>query len=584
VAQLRARIVRFGVFELNLHSQELRKQGTLIRLQDKPLRFLLLLLSRPGDIVTRGEVQRALWPDTHVGFDHNMNLALNRLRRALGDSPSNPRFIETIPRRGYRFIAPLHSPAPASGRTSDEPGKLRLAVLPFENLTGTSDQDYFAESVTEEIISRLGQLSPANLGVIARTSVAGYKGATSRVKQVAEDLNVDYVVEGSVRSTRDHVRITAQLIQTTDETHVWVQSYNRPLDEIFRIQDDVAENVARSLATELLPDQSSTIVRSYETTLNANLRYIKGRYHQSRVTPQSLLASIRHFEEAIEIDPRFARAYSGLADSLMLLIMPGYANDSPHNRAPRAREAAQKALEIDSNLAEAHVSLGFALHFYDWDWTNAEQEYRRAIELDPNYAPARFMLSRLLSCLGLHEQAVAAADAALEIDPLSLRANLIKISALYGAGRFGEILRHSEAMLKYCSALPMAHYFLGFCHEMESNWTDAIAEHEKAVQMNPSNGTYLSGLGHAYAKCGGREQTHVILERTQALPSVSAFDLALIYVGLGETDQALRWLEKALYERSSWLAYCKTEPRLRPLHHESRFRELVSKIGIPLNP
>ncbi len=465
------RTIRFGVFELDVRSAELRKQGRKIRLEGQPVHILICLLENPGELVTREELHRRLWPaDTYVNFEHGLNAAVKRLRRALDDSADNPRFVETLPRRGYRFLAPIQiinaavdipvvnepppaEPEPASAslpqvtdavdlstktvlfdrarwprawkrsgwvlllmagivtiwmlRSKNSPAPVirSLAVLPLENLSHDPSQDYFSDGMTDELITELGQIS--QLRVISRTSVMTYKGARRPLPEVARDLNVDAVVEGTVLRSGDRVRITAQLIQAPADKHLWAQSYEGDVRETLALQRHVARAIAEQIRIELTPHERDILKSVKSVNAEAYEAYLKGRYFWNKRTGDGLRKAVDYFHQAIEKDTNYAPAYTGLADSFALLGDWEYGVMPPTEAYPQAKAAATKALALDSNLGEAHISLAFSLDGFDWDFASAEREFRRGIELNPGYATGHQWYAGHLTLFGKDAEAVA---------------------------------------------------------------------------------------------------------------------------------------------------------------------------------
>ena len=437
--------LRFGVFEVDVRAGELRKHGLRIRLQEQPFQLLAMLLEHPGQVVTREELQKKLWPaDTFVDFDHGLNKAVNKIRDALGDSAESPRFVETVARRGYRFLAEVKAAETAPGNnpdvaptpihaaeTRDGPDsavtpvapknrvpsiawklaafvllplivlfigwKLHsrnypasvvhsLAVLPLESLSNDASQDYFADGMTDELISDLGQISA--LRVISRTSVMAYKHARKPLSQIARELNVDVIVEGTVLRSGDRVRITAQLIDATADKHLWSQSYEGELKDTLALQNQVAQAIADQIRIKLNPQEQAALKIARVVNPEAYESYLKGRYFWNKRTPDSLKVALAYFDQAIDEDPNYAQAYSGLADTYALLGDWQYAVMTPKEAFPKAKNAAIKALELDSTLSEAHNSLAFCFDAFDWDLESAGKEFQRSIELNPGYATA----------------------------------------------------------------------------------------------------------------------------------------------------------------------------------------------------
>ena len=457
-------MVRFGVYEVDLRAGELRKRGRKVRLQEKPFQILAALLERPGEVVTREELHRRLWPpDTFVDFDGSLNAATNKLREALGDSAENPRFVETLPRRGYRFIGPVEKPVQAAATAavgsgiSDDPapsthggaaliedaaplahaaegvatlsrthryrtplwlalsaigaavvasyflfpgfwepsgsralpppsGRIMLGVLPFDNYTGDPEQQYLVGGLTEEVIAQLGRLNPERLGVIARTSTAAFGASARPIAQMGQELGIDYAVEGSVRRENDRVRITVQVIDVRDRTHTWAENYEQQLSGILELQTEIAGLITRSLALKLLDDDAPQVGAAETTNEAAYEAYLKGRYFREQITERGFRKGIEYFDRAIDEDPDYARAYSGLAGCYCLLGGHGMELERPSDVLPRAKEVAQRALELDDSLAEAHGVLGMIALKFDWDLEEAQRRFRRATELNPSYA------------------------------------------------------------------------------------------------------------------------------------------------------------------------------------------------------
>src|SRR5712692_5618949 len=451
-------VYRFGVFQVNLAARELRKHGVRVRLPGQPFCILSMLLEKPGEVLTREEMRQRLWAaDTFVDFEHSLNSTIKKLRSALGDSAENSRYIETIPRVGYRFIAPVEEGSPKGHATKDAPvaakdssvpaavellterrwpillgisivliaaltgyfqwsrtrvrpppssGRLMLAVLPFENLTGDAGQEYFSDGLTEEMIAQVGRFDPQRVGVIARTSVMHYKHTQEPLGQIARELGVQYVLEGSVRRDPDKVRISAQLIQVKDQTHLWARQYDRELSSLLSLQGEIAQEIADEF--ELTLGTHKPAIPISQTALSPQAfeaydLYLKGQYFWNKRTVQAFQQGIDYFQQAIAKDPSYARAYAGLADSYALL---GAYSLAPQTEfMPKARAAALKALQIDETLAEAHTALALITENYDWDWQTAEKEYRRAIELNPNYATAHHWYAEYLTWLGRFDEA-----------------------------------------------------------------------------------------------------------------------------------------------------------------------------------
>ena len=500
-------VVRFGVFEVDVRAGELRKHGMKIKLQEKPFQILTLLLEHPGEVVTREQLRQKLWPaDTFVDFDRSLNTGVRKLREALSDSAENPRFVETLPRRGYRFLAPIEG----LGRLSPPTGKITLVVLPFENMSADPEQEYFSDGLTEEMITELARLYPQRLGVIARTSAMHYKGRDTTIDQVSRELGVDYVLEGSVRRAGDRVRISAQLIQVGDQTHLWAESYERTLADVFAIQSEVAGRVAHSLEVELLPTQQGAPARAPTTIPAAHEAYLKGRYFWNKFVGEGFRKSCEYFEQAIEKDPDYGLAYAGLAEAHTTL---GFFSVLPPKEAfPRAKEAARKALEIDDTIVEAHGSLGISSLFFDWDWSASERHFKRAIELAADYGLARLRYGLLLMALERLEEALTQEKRALELDPLSLLTNWVVGWVFHCQRQYDQAAEQCCKTLELDPNFIMAHWQLGRTYLQETMYEEAIKEFQKAVALSGRNPAHIAALGHAYAVAGKKVEARKILE------------------------------------------------------------------------
>jgi TolB-like protein/tetratricopeptide (TPR) repeat protein len=568
--------VRFAAFAVDLQAGELRKHGVKVRLQEQPFQMLLALLARPGEVVTREELRKRLWlADTFVDFEHSLATAVKKLRRALGDSAAHPQFIETLPRRGYRFIATLEAESRA--------GKPILAVLPFENLTGGAGQEYFSDGMTEEIIARLGRLSPQRLGVIARASAIRYKNTDKDIDQIGQELGADYVLKGSVRRAGKRVRVTAELIQVKDRTHLWANHFEGDRDNMMAFHGAIARHIARSLEIEAPPAKQVSAVGVSTANPQAHGAFLRGRYCLNKGTAEGVKNSIAYFEEATSRDSAYAVAHAGLAVALDLAdffrILPG------RQAFPKAKAAAVKALELNDSLPEAHNALAFAMHSFDWDWAGAEQAYQRAMALNPNFATARHWHGFYLGMLGRVDEALAEMRRAQELNPLSIIIRTHLGLILYLGRRYDEAIEQLKQTLEMEPDFAAAHYFLGGAYEQKGMYEETITHLQKALIVSPGSPDRVGALAHAHAVFKRKEQAQKALQELHKLAErryVSAYDFAIIYVGLGEPDQAFQWLERACEERSfSMLMSLKAEPRLDTLRSHPRFQDLARRVGLP---
>ncbi len=572
-------VLRFGLFELDTRSSELRKAGVLVRLQAQPLKVLALLAQRPGELVTREEIQQRIWGgDTFVDFNRGLNFCIKQIRAVLDDAADHPRYIETLPKRGYRFIAPVEP----GGQTTRRPEKVMLAVLPFENLSGGPEQEYFVDGVTEEMITQLGRLYSKELGVIARTTAMHYKDTEKRIDQIGQELGVDYILEGSVRHSAERMRITAQLVEVNDQTHLWAETYERDLGDMLKIQGDVAERIAQSLAFELLPTRQAALTLASTKNSAAYEAYLRGRYFWNKRTEESFYKAMRYFQEAIKKDPSFAPAYAGLADCYDALNL--YGAFPPKEGYEGARAAALQALEIDNQAVEPHTSLAYAKVLYEWDWSAAERDYKRALELNPNYVTGHHWYALFLAPMGRFEEAFQEMRKALKLDPLSLVLNSHVGWILYFARQYDPAIDQLNKTLEMDPHFPITSYFLGLVHMQKGMYEQAVAELETAKKLTGSHPGVVGALAHVHAMAGARAQAQEFLDQLKQLAKrryVSPYYLALAYVGLGDRDQALACMERAYEERSGWLVHIKVEPGLDSLRSDPRFQDLLRRMNFP---
>jgi TolB-like protein/Tfp pilus assembly protein PilF len=563
--------LKFGTFEVNLESRELRKRGLRIRLEEKPFQILELLLEEAGRVVTRRTLRDKLWPDTHVGYEHNLNTAVNKLRGLLGDSAGSPRFVETIPRRGYRFIAPVEQPA----RAAQPSAKKMLAVLPFENLSGDPEQEFFADGLTEEMISQLGMLNTKRLGVIARTSAISYKGKKKPISEIARELKVDCVLEGSIRRAGKRIRITAQLIEAWNQTHLWSASYDRDSRDVLGVQNEVAQQVGKALAIELLPEPASKY-SAFDPI--AHEAYLHGRFFCGQRTEEALKKAIVSFEAALSIEPCCARSLSGIADCYGLLCWFGAL--TPLEAGPKAAAAATRAIEIDDSLSEPHASLALVKYWYQWDWEGAEREFLRSLELNPSYAMAQLWYASYLNTMGRLDEAQAAQRMARELDPLSLLINMSAADPFFYGRQYERAIAHLRLLLEQAPAFFPALFNIGRAYAQKGMYGNAILAFEKAVELS-GNREGLLALAHIYALTGRTVEARKILREMKTNTSgryVASPMIARIHLGLGEVDQAFEWLSKGVEERSFWTIFLKMDPVYDPIRSDPRFKDLLKRV------
>ncbi len=564
--------VRFGVFEVDLRAGELRKRGVEIKLQDQPFQILQILLERSGEVVTREEIRGRIWPaDTFVDFDQGLNNAIKRLRESLGDSPDNPRFIETVPRHGYRFIGNL-------GVTS---GQIKsLAVLPLENLSRDPEQEYFAEGLTEALITTLAKIG--ELRVVSRTSAMQYKGVHKALREIARELEADAIVEGTVLRVGRRVRITAQLIDAPNETHLWAESYERDLRDVLTLQAEVAHAIARQIQIKLTPQEQAHFADVHPVNPEAYEAHLKGRYHWNRRSGESLPKAVQYFQQAIAKDPTYAAAYSGLADCLSVLgywcLVP------PDEGCGKAKGLAHKALEMDHSLAEAHASLAFATMFYDFDFVTAEREFERSIELNPRYGTAHQWFGLSLGFMGRYEEGFTELKRAIRLDPHSMMIQVTLGFVHWCARRYDLAIEQYERVLELDPNFVQAHLDIALAYLHKSMHEPAIAAFRKAVQLSRGASLFVALLGNAYAASGHPDEAQTILKQLHELAKhqyVAPYAVGRIYAALSKKDEAFRWLETAYGARDPLMVCLKTDPGVDDLRTDPRFQDLMRRMNFP---
>jgi len=583
------RFLRFASFELDVRSRELRKGADRIRLQEQPFEILRLMLERPGDVVTREELAKRLWPDgTFVDFEHSLNAAVKRLRAALGDDADNPKFVETLPRRGYRFIAALGGAASSNGTRVGSMAaagapvvpdyKARLAVLPFTNSSGgESGQEYFSDGLTEEMILQLGRLLRGRIGVIARSSSILFKGGNQRARDIGQTLRADYLLEGGVRREGDRVRITAWLVDASSETHLWTDVYERSLTDGLLVQAEVAARIARSLAVELLPEQPVRVshdASAYQT-------YLKGRYYWNQPGDQGFEQAIAYFEQACATDAEFAAAHADLARTHT--GRAEYYNVLPRTALEQARPIAERSLQLDPHLSHAHVAVANVKAMLDWDWRAAEDGFRQAIALNPSSDGAHRWYGTLLAGLGRTSEAVRESQRARELDPLCFVVGTSAAWVHFMAGDYGSAIENCRAIMELNARFSPAWRVLGASMIQMGRAAEGIAEMEAAAATAPEDPVLLAWLAHAKAtrgECGVASALIDGLERLKQRRYVPAYHLALAHVGLGHTDRAIALLEQACEERDPALINLGLDPRFDPLRGDPRFGLLLERLHL----
>ncbi len=610
--------VRVGIFEVDLRTGELRKQGLKIKLQEQPFQTLAMLLKHPGEVVTREELRNKLWPsDTFVDFDNGLNKAINRLREVLGDSADRPRYIETLPRRGYRFVAAVDAGTglarPREGRAlpykfaalaatavvvivaallalnvaGSRDRLMRraaplariesLAVLPLTNLSGDPAQEYFADGMTEELITDLSQIS--TLKVISRTSVMRYKNTDKSLPEIARELNVDAIVEGTVLRSGDRVRITAQLIHGTTDKHLWGASFERGPEGVLALQREVARSIAEQIRVTLTPREQARLASARQVNLKAHDAYLKGHFHLKKWGREESTEAIEYFRQAAKEDPNFARAYAGIADAYVRL-----ADVSPAREVmPPAKVAAMKALALDETLAEAHRALGDVKFRFEWDWSGAEKEFQRALELNPNLAQGHVGYGDYLRAMMRPDEAMKEYQQAQELDPLSADAFVGLAETYVQARQYDRAIEQFQRALEIDPNHGVAHFYLKGVYEQKGMYSEAIAEWQRSVSLF-GRGEIAEALGRAYARSGyrgARQEWLKALKATTTQRNSSAYLIADAYRDLGDRDRALAWLEKSYEERDRSLAFLNTPPYWDDYRSDPRFQDLLRRMNFP---
>lgn len=638
-----SKVVRFGDFVVHFHTGELLKNGTRIRLPVQPFQVFALLLSRPGEMVTREELRKQLWPEnTFVDFDDGLNTAVRKLRQVLGDSPEHPKYIETLPRRGYRFIAPVvdgstskaqpTSPSLSERVMEEESSALSEGVLADGTMVSRARRRWKpwaiaalivlaalpvtlgARYLRERLLARatpthirsiavlpLENLSgdPAqeyftegmtdalitelaqigSLHVISRTSVMRYQGTHKSLPEIAKELNVDGVVEGAVVQSGLRVRVDAQLIEAATDRHLWANTYERNLGDVVALQSEVARAIAGAIQVQLTPEEQARLARPPTVDPQAYEFYLKGRYFWNKWTNAADRKSIEYYQQAIQRDPNYALAYAGMADAYIART-----DLSPEQEFSNAKAMARLALQKDEGLAEAHTALAYSMFAYDWDWAGAEKEFQRAIALNSNYAWAHQWYGEFQKAMGRPNWA-AEVQRAHELDPLDL---MIAGGGWYvEKGQYSLAIENMRKRLELDPNFAFGYVWLGRVYTREGIYPQAITQIEKGLSLDAEAPESLSALGYAYAKSGRRVEARRTLKRLMQLSKrtyVSPYNMARVHAGLGENDAAFDWLQKAFLDHSYELIFLNRGDKMGEmdgLRSDPRFAELERRIGIP---
>jgi TolB-like protein/DNA-binding winged helix-turn-helix (wHTH) protein/Tfp pilus assembly protein PilF len=594
-------------------------------LTPKALDTLLVLVERNGHVLEKDEILKHVWPDTFVE-EGTLAQNISTLRKALGEDSHGHTYIETVPRRGYRFVAPVMvetektsddaMPMATSSSSADSrfrtgtwalaalvllgvvgyfwhghlthsarppTNRVALVVVPFENLSGAVDQQYFADGFTEEMITQLGDLDPKKLAIIARVSSVQYHPGRN-AHEIGQELGADYILQGSVTRDRDRVRITAQLILATDQTTLWARDYDRSLRDILSVQREVAGAIAKEIKLKLSPEESLRLEVPRTVDPDAYELYLKGRYFWNKRSEANFVKSIDYFQQAIARDPNYAPAYAGLADSYALLgSSPN--PDIPRSQAmPKAKAAAEKALQLDETLSDAHTSLAFVKMHYEWDWPGSEKEFQRALNLNPNYATAHEWYAFWFTAQGRTDKALDQLAYAQKADPLSLIIKADTAEMLNYSGQYAESQQEAQKALDMDPNFLPAYLCLADVHVATGNYRSAIIELQKALTISPDDTWTLARLGATYALAGERNKAETILQemlRDSKNRGDLAMNIAQIYSVLGEDIKALAYLEKAYQYREGGLILMNVRHEFQRLHSDPRFVDLTRRVGLP---
>jgi len=573
--------IQFHEFELNDQTYELRKDGAPAKIQQQPARVLALLAANRGALVSRAQIRSAIWgEDTFVDFEQGLNFCIRQIRLVLNDNAENPRFLETLPRLGYRFIAPM-SDAKESKVTPDR-SRIRVAILPIRYLEGDAE-DYFTIGLTEDMISALARLAPEKLRVVTGPRLQPLEIDETCLERLRRELVLDYLLRISVRRSAEALRITAQLHDLNEKCVMWSEAYDRKSADLLELQGEVARRVSQSLAIELLP-RSAGVSRKYAPSPAAYDAYLKGRFFWHKMTNDAMRSSIAHFSESIAIDPNFAPAYAGLADCYAQMGSTRVAMMKPLDALAKARPLLERAMELDNTLVEAHCTLGILKSWYELDWSGADRAFQTALSLDPSNVTALIWRSLYLTSFARHEESIASVQRALECEPLSPVVNAYLGIARSNAGQFDLGIRQLNQAIELDPHYYRAYMFLGHTLSAVDRHTEAIAAFEKALAINPHNLEALAFMGATMAIAGDTVKALEILDKVKATENWSepALHIASVYAGLGDIDEMLRYLQLA-YERKSSPIYLVTFSSYFKRHHsDPRLRAFIASMGLPL--
>jgi len=541
------------------------------------MELLILLVERRRQLVSRADIAKRLWdPGVFVDIEMGVNTAIRKLRQALRDSRESPAFVETVSGKGYRFIAPVK--AVALGRRQEAIES--VAVLPFASDTADPDAEYLSEGITETLINNLSQIR--NLRVVARSTVFRYKGKDIDPQRAGSDLHVRAVVSGRLLQRGNTLIVRAELMDVATGAQLWGGQYNREAEDVFALQDDLSKEISEKLQLQLTGDERHRLTKRYTEDAGAYRLYLKGRYHWNKRNPEGLQKAVEYFRQALDKDPAYSLAYAGLADTYVYLSFFNVV--APREAMPKAKTAAVKGLEIDKDLAEAHVSLGYISFTYDGDWPTARKHFEQALALNPAYSRTHTFYPFYLSSLGRSEKALEVAKRALDLDPASPAVSHSLAVQLYLARKFDRAIEQAHDTLEMDANFSISYQVLGEVYLSKGMYREALSALEKYSALTKGSSASLALLGYAHARSGKPEKSLQMIDKLKAASTrgfVPVFFVALVYAGLEDKDQAFTWLEKACEERFNRLAYLKVDALWDPLRSDPRFADLLRNVGIP---
>ena len=573
-------VLRFGEFELSEQTLELRENGKPVRIQQQPARVLAFLLKNCGSLVTRERIRLAIWGEgTYVDFEQGLNFCIRQIRLALKDNADQPLYIETLPRMGYRFVGKLDS-TQLLEVAAPQNRRIRIAVIPIEDRAASAD-DYFAAGLTEDMVSALSRIDPSRLRVTTISESQKGDFSPDQINRLQRQLNLDYLIRGSVRRSGEKLRITAQLHDLGDKSVLWSETYDRNADDLLAVQEDVTRRVSQSLALELLPG-ASVGARRYSRSPAAYDAYLKGRFLWHKMTTDGIRRSIAYFHEALSLDAAFAPAYAGLADCYAQMGSVRVGQMKPLQALERARFYLRKALDLDDTLPEAHCTLGLIRSWYELDWSGAESEFHTALELDSSHVTALLWQSLLLSAAGRCQEAIRSVQGAREIDPLSLGVNIYLGVAQHHAGQLDLAVRQFQHCLELDPGYYRSYMFMGRCLTTMERFEEAIATLTRATELAPDNLESWAYLGSALAGAGDRESALKLIQNLTAAGDRTepAILIAVVYAQLGLVDEFFASLNRALEVRSTPLYLSVLCPETLPYRNDERFRRFLAAVGL----